>query len=293
MCLCHLLMCAVVRSALYRDLSDRSWLECVQGKSSESVLTFWIVNCLWGCRIWKLVCWLQRYVAVMVLQLAAMLWTHWAWTMVEIWKHENSWSCSFGFVCHVVGMCCDVSEECTASIFRVNECGLCVECEVHCCNWCSCESHYSQQSTSLLTSKVAFTISLLTYLCLHIPICWPYNYYSRAPYPHPSTSHYPISSFSWPFMVCLLMCPPPHSLLLALKRAVLEMLSVGSILTLYFSPSPNCGWSDFLQLSQLFFFQHVFSHWTSVRHREDGSSTFLSNSRTSTTRPFKYSTISV
>jgi len=98
--------CEVLRSAVYRDWSDSSWLECVQGKCSEWVVTVWIVNCLWGCGVWKLVCWLQRYVAVTVLQLAAMLWTHWSWTVVKIWKHENWWSCSFGFVCCVVGVCC-------------------------------------------------------------------------------------------------------------------------------------------------------------------------------------------
>jgi len=165
--------CEVVRCAVRRDWSDRSWLECVQGKCSESVLTFWIVNCLWGFRVWKLVCWLQWYVAVTVLQLAAMLWTHWTWTLVKIWKHENSWYCSLGFLCFVVGVYTDVSEVCAASIFRVNECGLCVECEVHCWDWCRCELHYSQQSTSLLTVKGALTISLLTCLHLHIPTCWP------------------------------------------------------------------------------------------------------------------------
>ena len=38
--------CEAVRTVLYKDLSDKSLLECVQGKCSESVLTFWIVNCL-------------------------------------------------------------------------------------------------------------------------------------------------------------------------------------------------------------------------------------------------------
>jgi len=43
--------CELLRSAVYGDLSDKIWLECVQGKCSESVLTVWIVNCLWGCRV--------------------------------------------------------------------------------------------------------------------------------------------------------------------------------------------------------------------------------------------------
>lgn len=90
-------------------------------------------------------------------------------------------------------------------------------------------------------------------------------------------------------MVCLHnVCPPPRSLLLALKRAVVEMLSFGSILTLCFWPFQSCEWSDFLQLFHITFnffaFQHFFSYWT-VSHPEDGSSTFLPNVRTSTTKP--------
>ena len=157
-----------------------------------------------------MVCWLQRYVAVTVLWLAAMLWTHWTWTLVKIRKRENSWSCSFGFLWRVVGVCTDVSEVWAASIFRVNECGLCVECEVHCWDWCRREPHYSQQSTSLLTLKGAFTVSLLTCLHLHIPTCWPLNCRSQALCPRPSTCHYPLPSFSWPFMVCLLTCAHLH-----------------------------------------------------------------------------------
>ena len=84
------------------------------------------------------------------------------------------------------------------------------------------------------------------------------------------------------------MFPPPRILLLALKWAVLEMLSIGSILTLYLSPSQNCYWSRLLQLSHVTFtffaFQHFFSHWT-VSHPEDGSNTFLPNVTTNTTNP--------
>ena len=158
----------VLRTALYRELSGKSLLECLQGKLSEWVLTFWIVNCLWCCGIWKLVCCLQWYVAMTVLQLAAMLWTHWAWTLVEIQKHENSWYCSFAFLCCVVCICCDISEVCTASVIRMTEVGLCMECGVHCWEWCRCEPHYFQQSTLLLTLKGKFTKSLLH---LHIPSC--------------------------------------------------------------------------------------------------------------------------
>ena len=103
------------------------WQEFVRmcARKVQRVLTVWIVNCLWGCGVCKLVCWLHWYVAVTVLQLAAMLWTHWAWNLVKIWKYKNSWSCSFGFLCLVFGVCCDVSEECTAYIFRVTMCFMC------------------------------------------------------------------------------------------------------------------------------------------------------------------------
>ena len=47
--------CEVLRTALYRELSDKSLLECVQGKCCEWVLTVRIVNCLWCCGVWKLV----------------------------------------------------------------------------------------------------------------------------------------------------------------------------------------------------------------------------------------------
>ena len=135
-------------------------------------------------------------------------------------------------------------------------------------------THMSPPAHSyLLTFKLPFTSSVPT--SVHLPL--PTAQFQLAV--HGMSTH---------------LCPSPHSLLLALKRTVLEMLYIGSVLTLYFSPSLNCGWSDFLHLSQLFFaFQHFFSHWTSVSHREDGSSTFLPNVRTSTTRPFKYSTTSV
>ena len=76
------------------------------------------------------------------------------------------------------------------------------------------------------------------------------------------------------------ICPPRCSLLLAHKRAVLEMLSIGLILTLYFSPTQNCYRSHFLQLSHITFTSfasnHFFSHRT-VIYPEEGSSTFLPN----------------
>jgi len=169
--------CDVVRSALYRDWSDSSLLECVQGKCSESVLTVLILNCLWGCGVWKLVCWLQWYVAVTVLQLAAMLWTHWALTVVKISKRENSWSCSFTFLCHVLCLCCVGSEVSTASIIRMNVCHLCVECVgalLGLLLWTSLLSavHLAVHFKRLFTVS-QFTMSTLTCIHHHIPTCWP------------------------------------------------------------------------------------------------------------------------
>ena len=82
----------------------------------------------------------------------------------------------------------------------------------------------------LLTLKMPFTSSLLTSVLLPLPTVQ----FQLAV--HGLSTH---------------ICPPPHSMLLALKRVLLEMLSIGSILTLYFSPSQNCVWSDFLQLSHI------------------------------------------
>jgi hypothetical protein len=157
-----------------------------------------------------------------------------------MWKHESNWSCSFGFLFCVVGMCSDGSEVCTSSICRVTKCGSCVGCEVQCWDWCSCEPHYSQQSHSLLTLIGAFTISLLTSPSAHfylLILTWRFTSCL------PTSGTLPLPTVHFQLCVHGLsthMCSLPHSLLLMVKRAVIEMLSVGSILTLYFSPSSNC-----------------------------------------------------
>jgi len=89
-------------------------------------------------------------------------------------------------------------------------------------------------------------------------------------------------------MVCVLKCPPPHSLLLALKKGRYWNAVHWSNTDLYFSPYQNCYWSHLLELSHVTFtffaFQHFFSHWT-VSHPEDGSNAFLPNVTTSTQSP--------
>jgi hypothetical protein len=43
--------------------------------------------------------------------------------VVDVWS-VFSWWLSFGFVCHVLDVCCDVWRECTSSIFSMAESGL-------------------------------------------------------------------------------------------------------------------------------------------------------------------------
>jgi hypothetical protein len=160
--------CEVVRSALYRDLSDKRLLECVQGKSSEWVS--YILDCepSVGLRSLKV----GLLVVVTVLQLAALLWTHWAWTLVKIWKHENNWSWSFGFLCCVVGMCCNGSVEYTASILRVTMTFV--------FGMCRCTARIGVVVNLVTLSNPPHcwlyrgVHNFLTHMSpLHIPTCWP------------------------------------------------------------------------------------------------------------------------
>ena len=111
-------------------------------------------------------------VVVTVLQLAALLWTHWAWTLVKIWKHENNWSWSFGFLCCVVGMCCNGSVEYTASILRVTMTFV--------FGMCRCTARIGVVVNLVTLSNPPHcwlyrgVHNFLTHMSpLHIPTCWP------------------------------------------------------------------------------------------------------------------------
>ena len=100
----------------------------------------------------------------------------------------------------------------------MKECSLCVEREVHCCDWCSCESHYSQQLTSLLTLKGPFKISLLT--CLHLHINNLITHMSPPAHSQSHYSHVSTCTLTISLLTCLQlhinnlithMFPPAHS----------------------------------------------------------------------------------